>query len=148
MNNTQTLSSQLPPVDVSSSGFRLTVCDGPTLPPGQSWVTAYKDSFQATYHRQYVACDFNGAMMQVQHLIDVALVAGVLLAIAGFCYAGFLYITHGDNPGKRDEAKDIFKKIFVGFIIMLAAWFVVYQVLAWLTGANSGFTSLLGKPTP
>ncbi len=83
-------------------------------------------------------------MKQVQHLIDIAMVLGVLAAIILFVYAGYLYIT--GIPGNIDKAKGIFPKVFWGFIIMLVAWFVVFQLLSWLTG-NSGFGTLLGSPS-
>lgn len=82
-------------------------------------------------------------MTEAQHLINIMIVLGILAAIAGLCYMGFLYIS-GTLPN-RERAKEMFPKIFWGFIIMLTAWFVVYQILGWLTG-NSAFTKLLGNP--
>jgi Na+-driven multidrug efflux pump len=82
-------------------------------------------------------------MMQAQKLINIAMVAGVFVAIGSFCYMGYLFMN-----GKEDDRKkgiEIFPKIFIGFIIMLSAWFIVYQLLDWLTG-NSGFKTLLGSP--
>jgi Kef-type K+ transport system membrane component KefB len=77
-------------------------------------------------------------MREVQHLINIMIIVGILAAIAGFCYAGFLYIVHGSEPSSRSEASSVFKKVFIGFIIMLTAWFIVYQILSWLQcGANS-----------
>lgn len=141
-------------VDVTQPGFKIIICNGPAalneLPAHQvpdpndptgkkmipfptGWV---KD-------QNFIACDFNGAMKQVQHLIDIAMVLGVLAAIVLFTYAGYLYIT--GTEGNIKKAKSIFPKVFFGFVIMLVAWFVVYQLLIWLTG-NSGFTKLLGSP--
>jgi hypothetical protein len=94
--------------------------------------------------RDYVVCNFNGAMLQVQHLINIMMVIGVLVAIVMFSYAGGLYIT-GSKPNV-DKAHKIFPKVFGGFIIMLSAWFIVYQILSWLTGPSSGFNTLLGSP--
>jgi membrane protein DedA with SNARE-associated domain len=71
------------------------------------------------------------------------MVLGVLAAIIVFTYAGYLYIT--GIEGNIKKAKSIFPKVFLGFVIMLVAWFVVYQLLSWLTG-NSGFAKLLGNP--
>jgi hypothetical protein len=119
--------------NIKDPGFKLIVCDGPAQ------ANSEKDP-------KYVPCDFNGLMKTIQHLINVAMVAGVVVAIFGFCYAGFLYITSGSQPNKRTEASKIFKNIGLGFIIMLSAWFIVYQILSWLTG-DSGFSALLGKPS-
>ncbi|MEK7610078.1 MAG: hypothetical protein AAB470_03105 [Patescibacteria group bacterium] len=121
-----------PITDPTKSGFKLVVCDGPTLP--KNYPNPPKD---------YVPCDFKGVMLQIQHLINVMIVLGVFAAIAGFSWAGFLYIS-GD-PNKIKKAHAVFPKVFLGFIIMLSAWFIVYQILSWLT-KNEGFKTLLGNP--
>ena len=119
-------------VNLNDKGFNFIVCDGPKLPPNYpNKPSGYRD------------CDFYALMVQAQKLINIAMVVGVFVAIAGFCYMGYLFMT-----GKEDDRKkgiDIFPKIFFGFIIMLSAWFIVYQLLSWLTG-NNGFKALLGSP--
>lgn len=117
---------------ISDPGFKLVVCDGPALPPG---VTPPKSD--------YVPCDFNGLMMQVQHIINVMISVGVIVAIIGFFYVGWLYIVKGTENAKS-RAKDILQKLVIGFVIMIAAWFIVSQILNWLTG-DSGFGVLLGS---
>lgn len=130
----RTLSSELDPnLNPNSSAFKIVVCDGPTLPPN------YPDK-----PANYVACDFNGMMLLVQHLINIMMVIGVLVAIVMFSYAGFLYIT--GKEANISKATSIFPKVLWGFIIMLSAWFIVYQILSWLTKEGSGFSTLLGKP--
>ncbi len=121
----------------NNTGFKLVVCDGPTLPT--------VDMLQAEntrLNREYVPCDFYGVMSEVRHLINIAIILGVLGAVLGFTYAGFLYVT--GVPAKISRAREIFQKVFVGFIIMLSAWFIVFQILSWLTD-NAAFKTLLGK---
>ncbi len=130
--NTRTLTTPVNTVDPNDKGFRLVVCDGPRLPPN---VTPPKAN--------YVACDFNGVMLQIQHLINISMVLGVLGAVVGFSIAGAFYITGQQDKIKR--AKEIFQKVLVGFIIMLSAWFIVFQLLSWLTD-NQAFKTLLGSP--
>jgi hypothetical protein len=136
--NVNTLTSQNGISDPTQSTFQIVVCDGPTLPAD------LKAAEEKKLGRTYIPCDFNGAMMQVQHLIDIAMVLGVFAAIVLFTYAGYLLLT--GTEANRNKAKDIFPKIFWGFIIMLSAWFIVYQILNWLTGSSSPFTKLLGNP--
>lgn len=143
-----TLSTNGPTTDITQSSFQLTACDGPDL-------SNLKESIKVTIKGQsvntvagknpdgYIPCNFNGLMIQIQHLINIAVVAGVLIAIFGFCYAGFLYVTGGSQPGKRSQASEVFKKVGIGFILILGAWFIVYQILSWL--AQPGYTALLGK---
>lgn len=130
------LPSQNPSLNVpivtnpNNSAFKIVICDGP------AGANINNDS-------NYVVCDFNGAMLQVQHLINIMMVLGVLVAIVMFSYAGGLYIT--GKPANIEKAHAIFPKVFFGFIIMLSAWFIVYQILGWLA-KNDGFKTLLGNP--
>jgi hypothetical protein len=127
----------------NSSLFRINVCDGPTLPKVLKDKLPQGAEFTKQYGHPppYIPCDFKAAMRQIQHFITIAITLGVLVAVVGFTYAGALYMTGIEKYMSR--ARSIFPKIFWGFIIMLSAWFIVYQLLVWLTG--SGFESLLGK---
>ena len=74
-------------------------------------------------------------------------VLGVLVAILLFSYAGYLMVSVSFT-GKTEDVKkayQIFEKVAIGFIIMLAAWFVVYQIISWLAGSSSAGTALLSK---
>lgn len=133
----------------NDSGFRLAICDGPAqlnepsthqIPDGKG---GQKTDPSWQKDPNFIACDFQGLMKQVQHLITAMLTLGVFVAIIGFSYAGYLYVT--GVPGKITRAHEIFKKVGIGFVIMLSAWFIVYQILSWLTG-NSGLKALLGSP--
>lgn len=116
----------------SNSAFKLAVCDGP------AGLNVNPDGSQKDPN--FIPCDFNAAMALVQHLINIMMVVGVLVATVMFVYAGTLFMS--GQKAKIDHARSIFPKIFLGFIIMISAWFIVYQLLSWLT-TNTGFTSLL-----
>ena len=131
-------------VDITSPSFQFSVCDGPDLsklPAGQMMTVTIKGVQQTVTTGQipstYTPVD------TVQHLINIGVVVGVFVALGSFIYIGFLYIQ--GTEGSRSKAKSIFPKIFFGFIIMLAAWFIVFQILSWL-GASEGFKTLLGTP--
>ena len=123
-----------PITDVFNSNFKLSVCDGPAKNPNAN---------ATNYPNGYVACDFNGLMLQAQHLINVFIIFGVLAAIVSFSYAGYLYITGVEK--NISHAREIFRKTGIGLIMMLTAWFVVYQILDWLV-ADPGVKTLLGTP--
>jgi|GEM_PF-1566762 len=142
------------------NGFQLTVCDGPAFLNTQAAhrIKQYDDTITITPvgwtpDPNYIPCDFNGAMIQIQHLINIAMVLGVLAAIAGFSYAGFLLISMSIT-GKMDDRKkalDIFKKVIIGFVVMLVSWFIVYQIIDWLvvkdSTGKSSLQYLLGNKT-
>lgn len=116
-------------VNLTDSSLKIVTCDGPA-------------GANPNNGSKYTVCDFNGLMFQIQHLINIAIVLGVVVAIGLFSYAGYLHIT--GVPDNIKKSYDIFRKVGIGFIIMLSAWFIVYQVIIWLTG-SSQFAVLLGK---
>lgn len=125
--------------NINSPLFRLLICDGPAQLVEYNPETR---TMQKGYvNKDFIPCDFRGLMMQIQHLINIAMTLGVLIAIAGLVYAGYLYIS--GTPKNIAQAHEIFPSLAKGFIIMLAAWFIVYQILEWLTGTN-GYGVLLG----
>ena len=131
--------------------FRLVICDGPaklndpsthmiknpaatnTTTNGVAWIP--DPNWKADPN--FIPCNFQGLMKQAQFLINTMVVLGVFGAMIGFAYAGFLYITGTQENLKKAHA--IFPKVFWGFIIMLTAWFMVYQLLKWLTPSGSNY---------
>ena len=147
-------------VNITDPNFKFTVCDGPDLSkmktgsvtlnhavtdPSTGKVTNEKVVVNANgpFPDWYHACNFNTLISTAQHLINIAIVIGVFVALGSFCYIGYLYLT-----GKEKNislAHSILPKVFFGFIMMLSAWFIVYELLSWL-GTSPGFRSLLGSP--
>jgi len=135
-------SAQLTPeTNPSNEGFKLVVCDGPTLPEDVKKTLPTGTEFKKRYGHDlpYVPCNFQTAMAQIQHLINIMLVVGVLAAVAGFTYAGALYISGSQEKIKK--ARSIFPKVFGGFVLMLSAWFIVFEIMRLL--GNGAGTALL-----
>lgn len=116
-----------------SPDFRLSACDGPTLPREMQGSAEYQG---------YTPCDFSGLMLQINHFISIMIVLGVLAAIITASYAGFQLITGG--PDKKNSAKDMLQKTGWGFIMMLSAWFIVSEILNWLSSNASAVKALIG----
>ncbi len=106
--------------DLLAQSFNLIVCDGVTIP-----------------------CTFSSLIQLTQNLITALITISTLLAVAAFAYAGFLLLTSGGSPGKKDEAKKVFTKVLIGYLWILGAWLLVYTITSVLL--NSGY-SLLGAP--
>ncbi len=131
--------------DPNSTDFKLVSCDGPTFPPGPIGTKLNADWVAKNPGKTYTPCNFVGALQQIQHLMNIAVILGVLIAILLFSYAGYLMVSVSFT-GKQDsikQAREIFKKVAIGFIIMLVAWFVIFQILSWMTGNSSTATTLL-----
>jgi len=75
------------------------------------------------------ACDFDQLVIMAGRIIRFLIIIGSSLGAVAFAYAGWLYLTSGGNPGKVTSAKDIFIKVVLGFIFMLAAWLIVSLIL-------------------
>ena len=134
-----------PYANPNNDSFKLVWCDGPDLSQAPK---AAMDSWTASTGRQpssYTPCNFTGALGQVQHLINIAIVLGIIAAFAGIVYAGYIYVSVSvtGKTADLDKAKVIFKKILIGLLVILCAWFIVYQIIAWLTSGSSPATALL-----
>ncbi|MEK7662371.1 MAG: hypothetical protein AAB355_02680 [Patescibacteria group bacterium] len=75
------------------------------------------------------ACNFDQLVIMAQRIIRFLILIGGSLGAVAFAYAGWLYLTSGGNPGKVTSAKDIFIKVVLGFIFMLAAWLIVSLIV-------------------
>ncbi len=83
-------------------------------------------------------CGFNDAIRLVQRVIEYIFVLILPIAAIVFAYAGFLFMTSGGNPSRRDAAKKAMINVVLGIVIVMAAWLVVKTVLVAL-GVDEGF---------
>jgi len=74
-------------------------------------------------------CDFNALMLLVKNVITYLMIISVPLAAIAFSYAGFLYLTAAGDSGKVKQAHGIFTKVAIGFIMVLAAWVIVHEIV-------------------
>jgi len=88
-------------------------------------------------------CGFGSLILLTQNLITDLIILSTLLATAAFAFAGFKLLTSGGDEGSMKQAKEIFKKVVIGYLWILVAWLLVYTITSGLL--NQGF-SILGKP--
>jgi len=86
-------------------------------------------------------CTFNSLITLAIRIINFLTVLSASLAAISFCYAGFLLITSGGDPGARKKAQEIFTKTAIGFAFVLGAWVIVYTLVNTLT-VGGGFNFL------
>ena len=77
-----------------------------------------------------VKCDFNQLVILANNIISALVYLAVLVAVAMFAYAGFLYLTSVGDTGKMKEAHTIFTNAAYGFIFVLGAWLIVTLILS------------------
>lgn len=79
-------------------------------------------------------CDMDDATTIVGNFIDfVLLFIAMPLAACTLMYAGFLMMTAAGNMSKIEEAKKIFKYVFIGLIVAFAAWLMVEGIMKGLS---------------
>lgn len=69
-----------------------------------------------------------------QNLINTAIFLAVILSAILFAWAGFKMMVGRDNSAERKAGKDIFFKVIVGLVIILAAWLLVDTLFNMMTG--------------
>ncbi len=89
-------------------------------------------------------CTFSSFVLLLNNIIDF-LITAVALPVSAilFAWAGFLYLTAAGNGSQISKAHGIFKNVFVGLILTLAAWLIINLVT--MTLAGKGINQLLGQ---
>ena len=75
------------------------------------------------------ACDFNGIVKLANNIISIGIYLAILVAVAMFAFAGWLYLTSAGDTGKMKQAHTIFTNAALGFVFVLAAWLLVTLIL-------------------
>jgi len=73
-------------------------------------------------------CDFVDLIATAQNLVNWLIYISVFVGAAMFTYAGYLYVTAFGNETQVAKAHETFKTVIVGFILVLAAWLIVYTI--------------------
>lgn len=71
-------------------------------------------------------CAFSDFIVLAGKIIKLAVIYASLAAAVAFMYAGYAYLTSGGSQEKVSYAKGIFKKVLIGYIIILGAWVFIY----------------------
>ncbi len=78
-------------------------------------------------------CTFNHLIQMTSNILNLFFTTIlVILIVFRFGYVGYLFITSGSNPGKRNEAKGILKSVLKGTLIALLAWIIVASLFSLL----------------
>lgn len=129
-----------PPPDPNTGG----TTGGGLLNPGQLSTGEDFSSGLITCDGVDVPCTFEKLLLMINRVINffIYIIAGPIIALT-FAYAGFLMVTSGGNPSKKDEAKGIMGKAIIGFVLLLAAWLIVKTVLV-VFGYTGPLLTILG----
>ncbi|MSU55250.1 MAG: hypothetical protein EXS46_01770 [Candidatus Taylorbacteria bacterium] len=73
-------------------------------------------------------CGWNDFIVGITNVTNYFIIMGTAVSALAFGYAGYLMMTAGGEMSKIQEARSIFGKVLVGFLIMLSAWLIVHAI--------------------
>ena len=85
------------------------------------------------------ACGFCDLVQLSQRIINFLVGFAIFVAVLLFVYAGFLYLSAGANEENVKKAHKLFGSVFVGFILVLAAWLIIDTIMKAFVGDNPDF---------
>ncbi|MFA7216756.1 MAG: pilin [Candidatus Paceibacterota bacterium] len=81
-------------------------------------------------------CNFSDIIVTIKSLVNFATGIALMFSVVVIAYAGYNYMTSGDNAGKRAEANKMLWKVVVGIILVMAAWLIVNLIVSVLVDEN------------
>ena len=76
---------------------------------------------------QYNDCGYDDLLKLVNNFINWIIMISAPVAAGVFAWAGITYMTTGVSD-KKSYAKSMMTKVFIGFVIILAAWLIVTTI--------------------
>ncbi len=87
-------------------------------------------------------CGLGDFIELIQRIIEYIFVLILPIAAIVFAYAGYLFMTSGGDPNKRNAAKNAMTKLVLGIVVIMMAWLMVKTILVSL-GVSAGFRTFL-----
>lgn len=81
-------------------------------------------------------CEFSHIMETIKYLVDFAVGIALTFSVVIIAYAGWMYMSSGDNPGQRAFANKMLLSVVKGIVLVLGAWLIVNLILRSLTGTG------------
>ena len=85
-------------------------------------------------------CNLCDLTALIQRIINYLIVLAMPISAALFAWAGIILFTAGDDPGKRSQAKSIFKNVGIGLLIALSGFLVIQTLLNALVKGSDMFS--------
>ena len=77
----------------------------------------------------------------IQNIINFLILLSIPLSAGLFAWAGILYFTAQGGSESIDKAHRIFKSVFIGFVMVVMAYFIVQTLLSAILDQQNFFTS-------
>jgi hypothetical protein len=83
-------------------------------------------------------CEYCHVVQAANYISMFLIYLASIIAVLMFVYAGSILIIFGENSTRRDEVKKIFHDVIIGFIIAIAAFFIIDMILKAFIGERAG----------
>ena len=90
-------------------------------------------------------CDQKGGCSSIcdlaqlaQNVLNDGIYLSIFLSAALFAWAGWMHMSAGGDTGKIKQANEVFTNVFIGLIIILAAWLIVDTLMRTIAGGTPG----------
>jgi hypothetical protein len=113
---------------------------------------AFSGSIDPTYLANKCNCppnsapDYGCVLQLIQSLMNFLVYFATIIMTLLFAMAGFEYMTSGGNPEKRSQANRRILNVFIGLIIVFAAWLIVDSVMKVLYNPDAASGSVKFGP--
>lgn len=97
--------------------------------------------------RNGAECGFPDLMRLITNVINFLIYLSIPIAAIAFAWAGWILVTSGGSESKKEQAKEIFTKVAIGFIVVLSAWLIVRFITTALLNPAS-YEDLLNSNSP
>ncbi len=74
-------------------------------------------------------CDVGDLNKLFQSVVNLVFIFAGFIVASMFMYAGFLMITSTGNASQVQKAKDIFRRVVIGFLIMFMSYILISNLL-------------------
>ena len=76
-------------------------------------------------------CDYNAFITLINNVVNfIVIYLALPLAAIAFAYAGFLFLTSAEDPGRRTQAKSIFVNVLIGLLLVGGSYLIIKTVLS------------------
>ena len=89
-------------------------------------------------------CHFNDLLILLDNILHVFIWVASPIATLLFAWIGWIFITSGDKPGARTEAKNKLIALAKGLFFILGSWLIVNTIVNLLLDPGFGAPQLLG----
>ena len=77
-------------------------------------------------------CNFEFFIKLIKNVLNAFVYLSLLATVLVISYAGYNFLTQGDNPGVRSSSKKMLGSSLIGLAWVIGAWFIINTLLSFI----------------